>query len=216
VTLGSLSDGFWQYYAGPSGRTQLYATEITGGSATGAATLFDPAAAGAYYGLSGGLGANSATYFLTAGADTSAANPSAVTLGSTTGTLTVAGIPGGSALTNDPLYVYNYDTDNNNKNTNLSKFVDYASLVRTGTGNITISTAGDLVLQSPLSLIYTAGTGTTSMAAAVSRSAASSNVTAGCRSVPAPPTPPTRCRRRSFRPTAATSISPSAATSQAR
>jgi filamentous hemagglutinin len=41
----------------------------------------------------------------------------------------------------------------------LTNFVNYASLVRTGTGDISIATAHDLVLQSPLSLIYTAGTG---------------------------------------------------------
>jgi hypothetical protein len=157
VTLGSLSDGFWQYYAGANGRSSLYSKEIAGGGASGAATLFDPAAT--YNGISGGLGADSATYFLTAGADTAAANRSAITIGATSGTLTVAGLPGTSASTADPLYVYNYDTNNGNTSKNLTNFTDFASLVRTGTGNITIATAKDLVLQSPLSLIYTAGTG---------------------------------------------------------
>jgi filamentous hemagglutinin len=157
VTLGSLSDGFWQYYAGSSGRSPLYANEITGGGASGAATLFDPASTN--NGISGGLGADSATYFLTAGADITAANPSAIAIGATTGTLTVAGLPGTSAATADPLYVYNYDTNNGVATKTLANFTDFASLVRTGTGNITISTAKDVVLQSPLSLIYTAGTG---------------------------------------------------------
>src|SRR5262249_62117332 len=43
--------------------------------------------------------------------------------------------------------------------TATSKYADYASMVRTGSGDISIATAGDLVLQSPNSLIYTAGTG---------------------------------------------------------
>ena len=53
-TLGSLSDGFTQDPAsGP-----VYSTEVAGAGASGAATLFDPAAVGAYNNLSGGLGAD--------------------------------------------------------------------------------------------------------------------------------------------------------------
>ncbi len=85
--------------------------------------------------------------------------------------MTVAGIPGdgstfltstGVPITTDPLYVYDNGTNGNTatlSTTTLADFVDYASLVRTGTGNINIATSKDLVLQSPLSLIYTAGTG---------------------------------------------------------
>ena len=175
--LGSLSDGFSQYYNNGTSIVSLYpsvnsnwdsTTGITGAGASGAATLFDPAAAGAYHYLSGGLGADSATYFLTAGADTKAANPLAV-ITTATGTLTVAGVPGTSTLSGasggsaaaDPLYVYNDDTNGYSSGTavTLAEFVDYASLVRTGTGNIDIATGKDLVLQSPLSLIYSAGTG---------------------------------------------------------
>ena len=169
--LGSLSDGFTQNPAsGP-----LYSSEIPGAGASGAATLFDPAAPGAYNGLSGGLGADSATYFLTAGADLTAANPLIVNPHAS-GTLTVAGLPGDPlggglsqlfttslgtsyATTADPLYLYNFDSNGGLLATTLANFVDYASLVRTGSGNLSIATAQDLVLQSPLSLIYTAGTG---------------------------------------------------------
>ena len=159
LTLGSLSDGFSQYYNNGSSIVALYTTPIKGAGASGAATLFDPAAAGAYSNLSGGLGADSATYFLTAGADTAAANPDAISAGATAGTLTVAGIPGGTPTTADPLYVYNYDTNNKVTTVTLLNFTDRASLVRTGTGDITISTSNNLVLQSPLSLIYVAGVG---------------------------------------------------------
>jgi filamentous hemagglutinin family protein len=144
--------------------------EINGAGASGAATLFDPAMPGAYNSLSGGLGADSATYFLSAGADLKAANPLAVIKSAPAGTLTVAGLPGESQQTNllggvtyadtaDPLYVYNFDTNSGNSSATLLDFADYASLVRTGTGNISVATSKDLNLQSPLSLIYTAGVG---------------------------------------------------------
>jgi filamentous hemagglutinin family protein len=144
--------------------------EIKGAGASGAATLFDPAMPGAYDGLSGGLGADSATYFLSAGADLKAGNPLAVVKNAPAGTMTVAGLPGESVQTNllggvtyadtaDPLYVYNFDTNGGNSSATLLNFADYASLVRTGTGNISIATSKDLNLQSPLSLIYTAGVG---------------------------------------------------------
>jgi hypothetical protein len=171
-TLGSLSDGFSQFYNNGKAIVRLYtAGEVQGAGASGAATLFDPAAMGAYNALSGGLGADSASYFLTAGADTKAANPLAIVTSASAGTLTVAGVPPGSGLpgitgasaTADPLFVYDDDTTGFGFNgvpaTTLAQFVDYASLVRTGTGNIAIATSKDLILQSPLSLVYTAGTG---------------------------------------------------------
>jgi hypothetical protein len=180
--LGTLSDGFSQYTDGLSGNVAL------GAGASAWAAPFDPAAVGAYNNLSGGLGADSATYFLTAGADLSAADPLAVNNSAAQGTLTVAGVTGeattptiqGSAnvgfvfpVTTDPLYLYNFSWSNGNRTPNgattshlptdwlggTSVFADYASLVRTGTGNISIATAQDLNLQSPLSVIYTAGTG---------------------------------------------------------
>jgi filamentous hemagglutinin family protein len=181
LKLGSLSDGFWQYYDNGTAIVPLYSTPVAGAGASGAATLFDPAKTGAYGGLSGGLGADSATYFLSAGADIAAANPLAVNVSASQGNLTVAGvagsandqgvsivarsIPGSSAntqniaVTADPLYVYNFDTDGGVLSFTLANFADYASLVRTGTGDIGVTTAHNLVLQSPLSLIYTAGVG---------------------------------------------------------
>ena len=166
--LGTLSDGFSQYAAGQAGNIAV------GAGASAWAAPFDPAAAGAYNGLSGGLGADSANYFLTAGADLSAANPLAVAATASAGTLTVAGVasspnvaiqalnglssaPLTFPITTDPLYLYNYSWNNGN---NIGQgFADYASLVRSGTGNIAIATAQNLNLQSPLSLVYTAGTG---------------------------------------------------------
>ncbi len=113
ITLGSLSDGFTQYYNnGTAIVPLLWQRDRRRRPRPGAATLFDRATMGAYHGLSEGLGADSATYFLTAGADTNAADPLAVNL-SSPGTMTVAGIPGGAAnptgpngipVTTDPLY----------------------------------------------------------------------------------------------------------------
>jgi filamentous hemagglutinin family protein len=206
LQLGSLSDGFSQYTDGlKSYNNGFGGNDVSlGAGASAWAAPFDPAAPGAYNGLSGGLGADSASYVLTAGADLGAANPLAVISGSQ-GTMTVAGVSGqtstlGTIVVNgptfqfpvvtDPLYLYNFSWSAGNVTggtafgTNplpsdwtgsiagytptsttsdytvtATIFADYASLVRTGTGNINIATSKDLVLQSPLSLIYTAGTG---------------------------------------------------------
>ena len=207
LTLGTLSDGFSQYTDGLSSYVNPFGVAKPGDVSLGAgasawAAAFDPAAAGAYNNLSGGLGASSASYFLTAGADLQAADPLKTNPNATRGTLTVAGVSDDPVMINgtptfvtptiagqnylfpvttDPLFLYNYGFSGGNfiktgtatpaagyltldwialtTNTRSTFFADYASLVRTGTGNIAIGTSKDLVLQSPLSLIYTAGTG---------------------------------------------------------
>ena len=173
--LGTLSDGFSQYSGGLNGSLAL------GAGASAWAAPFDPAASGQYDGRSGGLGADSATYFLTAGADVASADPLKTAPNAIKATVTVAGVTsesgvsvndaftvdGSDPVTTDPLYFYNYSWSGGNTTTILptdwlggtSLFADYASIVRTGTGNIAIAAGKDLVLQSPLSLIYTAGTG---------------------------------------------------------
>ncbi|MTD94380.1 filamentous hemagglutinin N-terminal domain-containing protein [Hyphomicrobium sp. xq] len=164
--LGTLSDGFSQYTGGLASFTKR-----PGSGASGLAAIFDPAAPGAYNGLSGGLGANSARYFLAAGADIAAANALAVDRNAEAGTLTVAGIAGEAdetanfgnatyAVTANPLYLYGgHDANGGQNNSTLANYTDIASFIRTGTGEIGIATAKDLILQSPRSLIYTAGTG---------------------------------------------------------
>jgi hypothetical protein len=213
LRLGTLSDGFSQYTDGLAQYVNQFGISQPGDVSLGAgasawAALFDPAAPGAYHGMSGGLGASSATYYLTAGADLAAADPMKVDPNAASGTLTVAGVSvdvettsagtsfiltpvilGSSntqfLVTSDPLYLYNFSWSGNNEiasptsgvsnipqlpldwsgalggtsGKQATVFADYASLVRTGTGNIRIATSKDLVLQSPLSLIYTAGTG---------------------------------------------------------
>jgi hypothetical protein len=182
LQLGTLSDGFSQYTDGISTAISL------GNGASAWAAPFDPAAPGAYNGRSGGLGADSASYVLAAGADRYSANPLKTNPNATAATLTVAGVIDDGkvvmkdnfsltdAVTADPLYIYNFSWSGGNtpSNTNAtaliplppdwiggttSRFADYASMVRTGSGNISIATSQDLVLQSPLSLIYTAGVG---------------------------------------------------------
>src|SRR5262249_15994586 len=44
LALGSLSDGFWQYYNNGTSTVPLYSKSVAGAGASGAATLFDPAA----------------------------------------------------------------------------------------------------------------------------------------------------------------------------
>src|SRR5262249_15994587 len=58
---------------------------------------------GAYNGLSGGLGAGSAAYFLRGGADTLAANPLAAPTGAA-GTMTGAGVPANAQQVNSSGY----------------------------------------------------------------------------------------------------------------
>jgi filamentous hemagglutinin family protein len=142
---GSLSDGF------------------TASSDTGAAT------GGAYnatlMSANATLPANlqSWTYNLTAGADFSAANVSAVvpnpeTYDSTTG-LAVPGTAAGS------LELGNFVTSNSGNAIApgddiadaMSELSSYYQVIRTGTGNINIATGGDVLLQNQFASIYTSG-----------------------------------------------------------
>jgi hypothetical protein len=164
LQLGTLSDGFSQYTDGISTAISL------GNGASAWAAPFDPAAPGAYNGRSGGLGADSASYVLAAGADRYSANPLKTNPNATAATLTVAGVIDDGkvvmkdnfsltdAVTADPLYIYNFSWSGGNtpSNTNAtaliplppdwiggttSRFADYASMVRTGSGNISIATS---------------------------------------------------------------------------
>src|SRR5262249_12096987 len=142
LKLGTLSDGFSQYSGGLLQCTDQFGVSQPGDVSLGAgasawAAPFDPAAPGAYNGLSGGLGASSATYFLTAGADLKAADPLKADPNASRGTLTVAGgsvhVQGSVAgtfvptptilgpnnilypVTSDPFYVYNFSWSGGNQ-----------------------------------------------------------------------------------------------------
>src|SRR5262245_17111052 len=152
--LGSLSDGFTQNPA--SGPVYGLGSEVAGAGASGAATLFDPAAPGAYSGLSGGLGADSATYFLTAGADLSAANPLTVNPKSN-GTLTVAGLPG------DPLGQPSRPfqmPSGLSYATTADPLMLPASTFPTHGGNLTLTVGGNITGDMNANVTYPGGNGT--------------------------------------------------------
>ena len=100
------------------------------------------------------------SYHLAAGADLSAADinrvaPNTALYDSSTG-LSVPGTAGGS------LELGNFVTQNNGNpittdGTTASALAGYDQVIRTGTGDITIATSGDVLLQNQFATIYTAG-----------------------------------------------------------
>jgi hypothetical protein len=164
LTLGSFSDGFSSMAGGLDGKMAIergnnQRITIPSGGASAAAALFDPPAAE-------GIGQSSATYRLTAGADFAAANPLAIDKSKTAaGRITVAGYSDArpNGLSSSAAYTWERvgsdGKPSSSSGTYAPDFADTASLVRTGTGDIFIAAAGDLVLQGTNSVIYTAGTG---------------------------------------------------------
>ncbi|WP_195930276.1 filamentous haemagglutinin family protein [Hyphomicrobium album] len=135
LVLGSLSDGFSSRAAG------MTSGVVSGAGASIGAALFDPPA-------TAGDGPDSASFRLAAGADLSAANPLALDRNAVAGAITVAGLVNGTPQVLRTSQQFSRAPDT---------FADYASLIRTGTGDIDIAATDDLILQSIGSLIYTAG-----------------------------------------------------------
>lgn len=173
LALGSISDGFSSIAGGLNGFAQyggrsgsVITSPIIGGGASGQAALFDAP------GTPGTDAPSSATYRLSAGTSPDAANPLAVSRRSTA-QVNVAGF--GDALPQrfeiNGLYNFACDSSGGGCPSSTSSsfspstyvglnlpYIDTGSLIRTGTGDISVAAAGDVVLRGATSVIYTAGT----------------------------------------------------------
>jgi filamentous hemagglutinin family protein len=171
LALGSISDGFSSFASGLNGASQYVGRDgsvitppIIGGGASGQAALFDAPS------TPGTDAPSSATYRFSAGTSLSAANPLAVSR-SSTAQVNVAGFGDALPQRYEINALYNFACGSPGScpsfigNTNIGSYVglnlpyiDTGSLIRTGTGDISVAAAGDVVLRGATSVIYTAGT----------------------------------------------------------